>query len=82
MGQAVSGKDIVVDLRSSLFYSALGSVCWEIVTPFVFHYGTADPIDALMYFLGGLAYLAPYRPQPKPRPHDKKGVPKARDTLS
>ncbi len=82
LGQAVSGKDIVVGLRSSLFYSALGSICWEIVTPFVFHYGTADPIDALMYFLGGLAYLALYRPQPKPRPHDKKGVPKARDTLS
>ena len=31
----------------------------------VLHFGTADPIDALMYFLGGLVYLAFYKILPR-----------------
>ena len=59
--RVVSGREIICDLRSSLLLSALCAACWEVLASCVLHFGTADPIDALMYFLGGLIYLAFYR---------------------
>lgn len=57
----VSGREIICGLGSSLLLSALCAICWEVLASCVLHFGTADPIDALMYFLGGLVYLAFYR---------------------
>ena len=57
----VSGKNAVTGLRSSLALSAVCSLCWEFVAPCIFGYGTADALDVLMYFVGGLVYLAGFR---------------------
>lgn len=61
----VSGREIICGLGSSLLLSALCAVCWEVLASCVLHFGTADPIDALMYFLGGLVYLAFYKILPR-----------------
>ena len=52
-------------LCSYRLLSALCAVCWEVLASCVLHFGTADPIDALMYFLGGLVYLAFYKILPR-----------------
>lgn len=52
--RVVSGREIICGLGSSLLLSALCAVCWEVLVSCVLYFGTADPIDALMYFLGGL----------------------------
>ena len=61
----VSGREIICGLGSSLLLSALCAICWEVLASCVLHFGTADPIDALMYFLGGLVYLAFYKILPR-----------------
>lgn len=61
----MSGREIISGLAASLLLSALCAFCWEFVASCVLHFGTADPIDALMYFLGGLVYLAFYKLLPR-----------------
>lgn len=63
--RVVSGREIICGLGSSLLLSALCAACWEVLASCVLHFGTADPIDALMYFLGGLVYLAFYKILPR-----------------
>ena len=63
--RVVSGREIICSLGSSLLLSALRAACWEVLASCVLHFGTADPIDALMYFLGGLIYLAFYKILPR-----------------
>ena len=55
--QSVSGREAIVNPKATLLLSVLCSFCWEFVAPCIFRFGTADPIDVLMYFLGGFLYL-------------------------
>ena len=59
--EVFAGRHLIAGLRASLVLSCVCSITWEAITPLVFMYGTAGPIDACMYFAGGLIYLASYR---------------------
>ena len=59
--EVFSGGHLIASLRASLILSCVCSVTSKVITPLVFMYGTADPIDVCMYFTGGLIYLAGYR---------------------
>lgn len=59
--RTVAGGNLIVDLGSSLLLSALCSFCWEFVASRIFLHGTADPLDALVYFIGGLVYLVGFK---------------------
>ena len=63
--KVVSGREIISGLAASLLLSALCAFCWEFVASRILHFGTADPIDALMYFIGGLIYIAFYKLLPR-----------------
>lgn len=56
--RTVSRREAITNLKTTLLLSLLCSFCWEFVTSCVFRIGTADPVDALMYLLGGLLFLA------------------------
>lgn len=60
LSEVFSSRHLIASLRASLILSCICSIAWEVITPLVFMYGTADPIDALMYFVGGLIYLVGY----------------------
>lgn len=59
--EVFAGRHLIAGLRASLVLSCVCSITWEAITPLVFMYGTAGPIDACMYFAGGLIYLTGYR---------------------
>ena len=42
---------------SSLIMSIVCCLCWEVLTPIITQNSTADPIDAIMYILGGVIYM-------------------------
>ena len=58
LARAVRGSEIVTSLPSSLALSALCAVSWEVVAPALLPFSTGDIIDACMYAIGGLVYLA------------------------
>ena len=54
-------KPIISDVCSSLAASLICACCWEVVAPALLPWSTGDPVDALMYLIGGLIYLAAYK---------------------
>ena len=58
--EVFSGRHLIAGLGAFLILSCICYVTWEVITPLVFMYGTADPVDACMYFAGGLIYLSGY----------------------
>lgn len=61
LSDVFSGKRLINSLKKSLVLSCVCSIAWEVITPLAFMYGTADPVDACMYVIGGLIYLVGYR---------------------
>lgn len=55
--EVLADRHLIASLRASLILSCVRSITWEVITPLVFMYGTADSIDACMHFAGGLIYL-------------------------
>ena len=58
LARAVARKPLITDLPRSLVLSAVCAICWELVAPLALTHSTPDPLDACMYVLGGLMYLA------------------------
>lgn len=61
LARAVTSKPLITNLGRSLATSAICAICWELLAPLVLTQSTPDPLDAGMYFLGGLMYLAAFR---------------------
>lgn len=59
--ETVSGKAPICSLESSLALSAGCSICWEALVPMVLEFSTPDPLDACMYVIGGIVYLAAFK---------------------
>lgn len=59
--ETVSGKTPICSLASSLALSVGCSICWEVLAPMVLEFSTPDPLDACMYVIGGILYLAAFK---------------------
>lgn len=59
--ETVSGKAPICSLESSLALSAGCSICWEALAPMALEFSTPDPLDARMYVIGGILYLAAFK---------------------
>lgn len=59
--ETVSGKTPICSLARSLALSVGCSICWEVLAPMVLEFSTPDPLDACMYVIGGILYLAAFK---------------------
>ena len=57
----VTGEEIVTTYARALLMGASCSLAWEVVAPALLTNSTADPLDAIAYVVGMLAYTACYR---------------------
>lgn len=67
LARIVAKRELIVSLPTSLCLSAICCVSWEVLAPLAFPHSTGDIIDACMYVLGGLIYLAARNATAAPR---------------
>ena len=68
----IKKRRLITSLPRALSLSAACSICWEVIAPLFLPYSTGDPLDAVAYTLGIIAYQQAMQTKMYNRPENPK----------